>query len=31
VKHLRQRQFAQAPTDPINLTAQQVRTLFGWA
>lgn len=24
------RQFPQAPTDPINLTAQQVRSHFGW-
>jgi hypothetical protein len=24
------RQFPQAPTDPINLTAQQVRAHFGW-
>lgn len=24
------RQFVQAPTDPINLTAQQVRAHFGW-
>jgi hypothetical protein len=31
VKHARQRQFAQASTDPINLTALQVRTLFGWS
>ncbi|MEY2689741.1 MAG: hypothetical protein RL375_3940 [Pseudomonadota bacterium] len=30
VKHTRLRQFPQASTDPINLTAQQVRSLFGW-
>jgi hypothetical protein len=30
VKHPRLRQFPQASTDPINATAQQVRTLFGW-
>jgi hypothetical protein len=30
VKHARQRQFPQASTDPINVTAQQVRALFGW-
>jgi len=30
VRSPRLRQFPQAPTDPINRTAQQVRQHFGW-
>jgi hypothetical protein len=30
VRHAHARQFTQAPTTPINLTARDVRLHFGW-
>jgi hypothetical protein len=30
IRSPKMRQFIQAPTDPINVTAQQVRAHFGW-